>query len=237
MRRLGIVAVGLALVLGGARHEAVATDWCSGGVCQEWVARYDGPTSDYDDASALAVDLAGNVYVTGSSEGDIATVKYSPDGSELWVRRFDGGVAGGDSGMDIAVDSEGNVYVAGQADLDAQPGEDATVVKYDTNGMQQWVAHYRGPTTSNDFFSAIALDTVGNVYVTGTTHPGDYPSEASDYVTIKYDPAGVEQWVALYSGSTLGTEQGLDVAVDGVGNVYVTGLSYLSPFLPRTTPR
>ena len=79
---LAVVAlVALALALPGASHQAGATDWCSGGVCQEWVARYDAVTGG-DNARALAVDGWGSVYATGECPGsgtsdDYATVKYS----------------------------------------------------------------------------------------------------------------------------------------------------------------
>ncbi|MGB7061469.1 MAG: SBBP repeat-containing protein [Candidatus Zixiibacteriota bacterium] len=47
-----------------------------------WVKRYDGPDSGYDEATDLALDASGNIYVTGSSEGgsigyDFATIKYA----------------------------------------------------------------------------------------------------------------------------------------------------------------
>ncbi len=60
-----------------------------------WGRLYDGPahTDDYD--YAIALDAAGNVYVTGGSHGigthrDYATIKYGPDGTQLWEKRYDG---------------------------------------------------------------------------------------------------------------------------------------------------
>ena len=54
-----------------------------------WIARYNGPGNSADEASALVLDGAGNVYVTGRSNGagtgeDYATVKYNSAGLELW---------------------------------------------------------------------------------------------------------------------------------------------------------
>ena len=99
---------------------------------EAWVARYDGPSSLYDHAHLLAVDESGNVYVSGSSwngaKYDYATIKYSPNGSQLWVARYNAlGYDGGASAL--AVDGWGDVYVAGGGGT----------VKYDPNGNQLWV--------------------------------------------------------------------------------------------------
>lgn len=98
---------------------------------------------------------------------------------------------------------------------------DCVTIKYDPTGQQQWIARYNGPGNGDDEGKAIALDALGNVYVTGTSINAnlDY-----DYLTIKYNSAGQEQWVARYgaSGSTL-DDNAVAIAIDHSGNVYVTG--------------
>lgn len=80
----------------GSSSRAANLDYATvkydGGGGQLWVARYDGPGNADDDVSALAVDHAGNAYVTGYSYGigtsrDYATVEYDSDGNQVWVGR------------------------------------------------------------------------------------------------------------------------------------------------------
>jgi len=218
-----VAMVALALALPGAPQQASATDWCSGGVCQEWVARYNGPASDFDEATALAVDGSGNAYVTGWSWGsgtyDYATVKYDAGGAQQWVARYDGG--GYDISPALAVDGSGNVYVTGDS-WGSGTNRDYATVKYNASGVQQWVARYDGPASGDDGARALAVDGSGNVYVTG------YSSGSGtwfDYATVKYDASGAEQWVARYDGPASSEDQAWALAEDGTGNVYVTGYS------------
>jgi uncharacterized delta-60 repeat protein len=95
-----------------------------------WVARYQGPGIDY--ANALALDNSGNIYVTGESpgigtDGDYATIKYDPDGTELWVARYNGPTNSDDSAYALAVDDSGNVYVSGQSTGIGTGGDYATI--------------------------------------------------------------------------------------------------------------
>jgi len=197
-------------------------------VTQEWVARYDGLGNGEDKAEAIAVDAAGNVYVTGYSEGsgtenDYATVKYNSSGVEQWVARYDGPGSGGDWATAIAVDGAGNVYVTGSSEgSEGEYNYDYATVRYNSSGVEQWVARYDGPASGYDWAHAIAVGDAGNVYVTGYSEGS---GTENDYATVKYSSSGDQQWVAWYDGPGSENDVARAIALDGSGNVYVTGES------------
>jgi hypothetical protein len=142
-------------------------------------------------SSGIAVDSAGNSYVTGWFQGsasfgdttltssgyqDIFVCKLDPDGDFLWATRaggtyYDWGVSNGNA---IAVDSQGNQYVTGHFDLITSFGnisltsggeDDIFVCKLDTAGNFLWAKQAGG--TYDDWGNAIAVDNQGNQFVTG----------------------------------------------------------------------
>jgi hypothetical protein len=96
-------------------------------------------------------------------------------------------------------------------------------VKYNSAGIQQWEARYNAEADSSDISYNIALDGAGNVYVAGTSYGN---SGNLDYVTIKYNDAGVEQWISRYNGQGNRDDRVRDLTVDAAGNVYVTGRGF-----------
>ena len=191
-----------------------------------WVRRYNGPGNSTDAALALAVDNAGNVYVTGESRvnetsTDYATIKYAPNGDTLWVRRYNGPGNNIDAALALAVDGSGNVYVTGQSDGSGTSRDYATI-KYTPNGDTLWVRRYNGFGNFDDVATALTLDASGNVYVTGYSWGS---GTSTDYATIKYAPNGDTLWVRRYNGSGNNQDFANALAVDGSENVYVTGFS------------
>ncbi len=196
-------------------------------VTEQWVARYNGLGSADDYAKAMTVDASGNVYITGYSDGggsfyDYATAKYDPAGNLLWVARYDGPGAYNDQAVAVAVDGEGNVYVSGHS-CGAGATTDYATIKYNANGVEQWVVRYDGPGKGSDVVFDMTLDASGNVYVTGEADGGD---SRRDYTTIKYDRNGNTLWVAAYDGPGNYHDSARAIALDAAGNVYVTGYCY-----------
>ncbi|UCG30906.1 MAG: SBBP repeat-containing protein [candidate division WOR-3 bacterium] len=196
-------------------------------LAQEWVARYNGPGNAYDAASAIALDNAGNIYVTGPSCGlgpweDYATVKYDSLGAEQWVARYNGPFNYADIAMAIALDTAGNVYVTGQSD-GSGTWEDYATLRYNASGVEQWVARYNGPGNDYDAAYAITVDNAGNVYVTGQSDASYTCDTSEDYATVRYDSMGVEQWVARYNGPGNSSDLAMALVLDAAGSIYVTG--------------
>ncbi len=195
---------------------------------QLWVQRYNGPSSGDDWTRSTALDDSGYVYVTGFShdsltQDDYATAKYDSSGDIIWVRRYDGcGGAGDDLAMVVCADASGNVFVTGYG-CGIGTGWDYLTIKYNPSGDTVWVRRYDGPTSSDDGAYAMAVDHMGNIYVTGTSAGTE---TYFDYLTVKYYPDGETAWVRRYNGPGNDMDAARAITADDSGNVYVTGVSY-----------
>ena len=136
---------------------------------------------------------------------------------EAWVARYNGPANAYDIARAIAVDNSGNVYVGGHS-WGTETRLDYTTIKYSAAGNEEWVARYNGAGNGDDQLGGLAVDGSGNVYVTGFSVVDN--QFHFDCVTIKYNSAGQEQWVAHYTAPS-GYAAGDAIALDGSGNVYV----------------
>ncbi len=208
-----------------SNYDMVTIKYNSSGV-QQWAAVYNGPANSVDYSMTMGLDNSGNVYVAGSSTGtglDYCTIKYNPSGVQQWVQRYNGTSNSKDTVYNMAVDGSGNCYVTGYA-TNSPGGNDYCTVKYNSAGVQQWVAVYNGASNSFDWSYSVSYDNSGNVYVTGASA---VTGNGTDYVTIKYNSSGVQQWASSYNGPyPNGTDLGFSVRADANGNVYMTGLSW-----------
>ena len=152
----------------------------------------------------------GQRHRSGLPSGYIAGVR------EAWVANYTG--VFDDEPTAMVVDGSGNVFVTGYTG--APDHYSYVTIKYNAAGQEEWNVAYN-PPNGISFAAAIAIDHSGNVYVTGTS--GTFGSGDHDYATIKYSNSGQQLWVARYNGAPNSDDGATAIAVDGSGNVYVTG--------------
>ncbi|MCI0449358.1 MAG: SBBP repeat-containing protein [Chlorobi bacterium] len=191
-----------------------------------WMELYNGPEGTYDEPFAITLDDLGNVYVCGLSRGvgtkrDYATLKYSPEGKQEWVSRYNGPSNGFDMAYAIAADENENVYVTGTS-WDWFNVYDYLTLKYNSQGEELWNVRYDGGGAGSDIARSIAVDSEGNVFITGEVWTGNFDK---DYGTIKYNSTGEIVWVRTYNGPGNNNDIANSMTTDYEGNIYVTGWS------------
>ncbi len=210
----------------GTAYDYATIKYNSSGV-QQWIARYNGPSNSNDGATAITTDALGNVYVTGQSYGgtstsyDFATIKYSSSGIQQWEARFNGTGNGNDGANAVTVDQYFNVYVTGYS-VGAGSSLDYTTIKYNSSGVQQWIAKYNGTANDIDISKCIELSSSGQVIISGYSRGS---GTSLDYVTIKYDSLGAELWISRYNGAANGGDIPNAIAISNSGDIVVTGVT------------
>lgn len=213
-----------------------------------WAVSGGGVYCENYEGCGVASDSNGNCYITGSfwesasfgdqtlsgvGYDDIYVAKLDSNGNWLWAVQAGGGSY--DFGIDIAVDSSSNVYITGYFEgtinlgsitLSTTTQVEAFVAKLDTNGNWLWARKING--TYNDHGHSIAVDALGNAFITGEfTEMASFGSTTltstgeSDIYIAKLDTNGNWLW-AVRAGSTY-DDIGRSIAVDDNSNVYVTG--------------
>ena len=153
--------------------------------------------------------------------------------TQAWFRTYDGPPGDQNDSADVVrVDAAGNVVASGFSlgFSGALVTSDIFTIKYDPAGNMLWEARWDGG--AQDQGHDMVLDAAGNVYVVGEKDSFTGPK---DYVIIKYDANGVEQWSYVYDGTSGSEDIARAVAVDGSGNVYVTGESQGGSYSLATT--
>ena len=212
--------------------------------------------SRIDAATALAVDSAGSMYVAGWTEStdfpaahavqsysrgsvDAFVVKLSSDGASVCYATYLGGTRD-DRAFGIAVDAAGSAIITGQTYSSDYPvvnalqgtaagGRDAFVTKLSASGGEIVFSTYFGGSGS-EAGRAVALDSQGNIYITGETDSFRFPTRNAyqagpaglqDAFIVKLTSAGALLYSTYIGG--YGNDQGTAIAVDSAGNAYVTG--------------
>lgn len=230
-----------------------------------------------DGGWGIAVDSSGEAYVTGfasstdfpvvnplqacvagGSNDDAFVAKLDTSGSMLVYSTCLGG-KGFEVGRGVAVDNEGNAYIAGSTGSADFPvvnamqsifggglDGDAFVAKLNPSGTAWDYATYLGGS-GNDDADGIAVDTLGNAYITGRTYSTNFPTMHPlqpvidsrgnrpyvDAFVTKLNPFGALAYSSYLGGSNV--EQGVGIAVDKWESAYVVGTTYSSDF-PSANP-
>jgi|GEM_PF-1234801 len=209
-----------------------------------------------------------------SNDFNVFVVKLDPSGSKLIYSTVIGGSIcetcaspGSDQGYDIAVDRQGNAYIVGKTystDFPTTSGAfdqsfnggyhgDAFVAKLDSNGVLAY-STYLGGNLGERYGFGIAVDSEGNVYVTGGTaqdydetsqityysfpHTKKYYTQRNDCVNcigvpsvfvVKINPNEPDLIYSVIIGG-VGYDFGTSIAVDLSGNAYVTGETWSHDF-------
>ena len=210
----------------GANYNYITIKYNPSGV-QQWATTYNGTGNGFDEAYAIVLDALGNSYVTGSSDAgsqgsNYVTIKYSPTGVQQWAASYNGPGNSIDAATQIKLDALSNVYVSGHSDGSGTDLDIATV-KYNNSGAQQWVSRFNGGLNFFDVPEALYIDNLNNIYVAGATYGG--LATLNDYVTIKINSSGTQQWAKTFDGPLNDEDKAFDVVADQNQNVYVTGRS------------
>lgn len=214
-------------------------------------------TAGFDEATKTKIDGNGSILVTGQTTGDlhgnvnsgfydVFVSKYDSQGNRQWTQQFGGG--GSDYATDIALDSNGNVYVVGYTDggIDGNAVSglnDAFIAKISSSGSTLWIRQLTTPL--DDKALGVAVDSIGNPYITGylfNAFDGSPPSALSHAFVAKFDSFGQQLWFQQFR--TTGIDIPHAIAIDAQGNIFVAGdttgsfagftnLGYYDVFLAR----
>ena len=191
-----------------------------------WVKRFNGTLNQFDVSRDIATDNADNVYITGQTDGsafsgDVATLKYSADGTFQWMKKFVGSASVEDAGKELALDTSGNIYVAGKTNTGS--GLQYIAIKYNPNGDSLWTRLYDFGLSLYEDARATALDKNFNFIITGDCNN-------LDMGTVKFSSSGSLQWARVFYAAQLIGDFTNSIVTDKNGNVYIAGKSRVSQY-------
>lgn len=198
-------------------------------------------SSNDDVGRDITVDSDGNIYIVGSTQGnldgisnngqwDIFLAKYNPSGIKQWTRLL--GTTLDDHAYGVTTDISGNIYITGgsQGNLDGKPNlqygvMDIFLTKYTATGTRQWTTLLGSP--NEDVAHDITSDSTGNIYITGYTQSSSFNSDSftRQIFVVKFDGSINSTWTQFHD-SDLGfseTESAFGITTDSDNNIYVAG--------------
>lgn len=188
----------------------------------DWVTTNGNP-ANYDYVASAIAPSGDLVYISNHFNGsntDILLTSISSNGTVLWQHNCGSSPTADDYGADLKIDNSGNIFVC--AAKHSGTNLNYHVAKYSSAGSLIWQQSYNGTGNGDDVPSAITLNALGEVFVTGTSMGiGLYNT---DYATIKFNASGVQQWVSRYNFVNL-PDVATGIGIDNSGNVIVCGTS------------
>jgi len=190
-----------------------------------------------------AWDSSGNACIAFNS----TQVKLRSDGSVVYSNSNFAGPQTGYNAYAVAIDSQGSCYVAGLGPIaptagvfQTSAGSQQFVMKFDASGAITY-ATYLGGSGTDDRPAALAVDSLKNVYLTGSTNSSDFPTArafqpsyggGSDAFIAVLNPNGTALVYSTYLGGS-DSDGANSVAVDGAGNAVVVGGTSSADFPTR----
>lgn len=206
----------------GATEQIILAKYSPAGV-RLWVRHYTGGGVG-SVVTDIALDRAGNVYLTGDhtaiATSDVLTLKYSRAGVRRWARVWGGAAGGEDYGAALAVGRAGVVYVVG-ATTGTSTDTDALALKYNTSGALRWSRIKTSAGALPDGYADVALLGNGDVVAVGTT-----ATNGNDVLVVRLTPGGATRWGRTYDDAQHKTDTAARVAVSRAGAIYVAGETY-----------
>ncbi len=236
--------------------------------------------SGAESTRSVAVDSSGAVYVGGSTDssdfpvtansaqrsyggaGDAFVAKLNPAGTQIVYASYVGG-SGSEirTPVAITVDSAGNAFVVGGTTSTDFPTVNSLQGKYAGGVSDGFIAKLNAAGTAFlystylggdgvDFLTWMAIDSAGNMYLTGVTDSTNFPTVnahqprfaggsvslgnfvAADAFVTKLDPSGSSVVYSTYFGGA-GADFASSLAVDSVGGAYIVGITTSTDFPTR----
>lgn len=210
----------------GVNDDIMTVAYDAAGI-QTWQVVFSGPGGD-DRGQGIVRDLSGNIYITGirasADDDDFVTVKYNATGTQQWFKIVNGG--DNDRVTTIKIDAADNIYVTGQSDTDpsGNTNYDFRTVAYSSAGIVLWNTVTANPVGQEDVPGDIWIDGFGNAYITGKSDAAGGGAIDYEWMTVKLNNLGVQQWLKYYNGTSPNAEDiPGSIYADASGNVWVAG--------------
>ena len=162
----------------------------------------------------LVLDDNGSVYVVNESNR-LTTVKFDKNGLQQWKKNLNLPYQYSSSVNGISLDADNNLYIVGTSD--SLGLSKILAVKYDPHGNEKWIFNYPESEKTAQL-GDIKMKSNGEIFAVGGNNEGDG-------ILFKINANGVLEWEAKYEGTKYPYDIAIDIMLDSLKNIYVSGVS------------